>query len=552
MTNYIAALVDELYRLGVRDVVISPGSRSTPLAILFCEHNFNVYVDIDERSASFFALGIAKEKEKPAVLVCTSGSAVAHYFPAIVEAGSSRVPLIVLTADRPHELRQVGAPQAIDQIKIYGGYVRYFEELALPEEREEMYRYVRVVMQKAYASVMGKEHGVAHINVPLRDPLVPDLNELNFAAGRSAEVFAAVRGENNAVPFDAAILQGKKGLILCGGDAYSDYQQAVLDLARRLKAPILADPLSNLRNYADKLVIDSYDAFLRDDRIKEELKPDFVLHFGQIPVSKRVQQFLARYKETLYIQVGEVFAYRNPLLSTRRFVVAAPKTFADSIQIENSDTEYADLWRKYQVRMRHILNSAREEQVLFEGNVIQTLQGLLPEQSRLVIANSMPIRDIDYFFAAADQNVKLLCNRGANGIDGTVSTALGVATAGFPTVLLTGDLAFYHDLNGLLIGKTHGLNLVIVLLNNDGGGIFRYLPQSKAKNFKYLFLTSHGMDFAGLETLYGLHYRRPQTIGEFTRDFQAAVARKGIHLIEVRTDLEESKTLHDKYTAWKM
>ncbi len=549
MTNYIAALVDELYQLGIEDVVISPGSRSTPLAILFCEHDFHVYVDIDERSAGFFALGIAKEKMKPAVLVCTSGSAVAHYFPAIVEAKYSRVPLIILTADRPHELRQVGAPQAIDQIKIYGDYARYFEELALPEDGEGMYRYVRTVMEKAYASVMDREHGVAHINIPLRDPLMPNLNQLDFSVGRREGGFSTLSMADRSLNIDAACFKDKHGLILCGGDACSNYRQEVLELARRLKVPILADPLSNLRNSSDPLVIDSYDAFLKSDQLKEDLKPDYIIQFGQVPVSKRLQQFLTLYREAPYFQVDEVGQYRNPLISTQHLICADPRAFAAAIQVENQDTGYAEQWMKYQQAMRARLNQARTEPTLFEGNIIQNIQDLLPEESRWVIANSMAIRDMDFFFAAADQNVKLLCNRGANGIDGTISTALGIAAAGHPTVLLTGDLAFYHDLNGLLIGKTHHLNLTIVLLNNDGGGIFRYLPQSGGKHFEYLFLTPHGIDFSGLQTLYGLDYSQPETMEDFRRDFSQALQANGVKLIEIKIDLETSKHLHDQYTT---
>ena len=421
MTNYIAALVDELYQLGVREVVISPGSRSTPISILFCEHDFKIYVNVDERSAGFFALGIAKEQARPVVLVCTSGSAVANYLPAIVEAKYSGVPLIVLTADRPPELRNVGAPQTIDQNKIFDNFTKYYEELALPEESESMYRYVRVVMQKAYVSAMSKEYGVIHINVPIRDPLTPDLSKLNFTVGRAKNKFEFSEGENQ-IFMDASIFKNKNGIIICGGDAYSNYHKQVLELGERLKIPILADPISNLRNYSSNIIIDSYDAFLKDDDIKRGLEPEFIIHFGQLPVSKRLQQFLTLHKEALYIQIGESFKYCNPSLSTKRYIVSSPKLFATSIGIENSNREYLDKWLRYQKQMRKQLNGAKDEEYLFEGKLIQKLQGMLPEKSRLVVANSMSIRDMDYFFETRNQNIKVLCNRGANGIDGTVST----------------------------------------------------------------------------------------------------------------------------------
>ncbi|WP_010233950.1 2-succinyl-5-enolpyruvyl-6-hydroxy-3-cyclohexene-1-carboxylic-acid synthase [Clostridium arbusti] len=548
MTNYIAALVDELYELGVRDVVISPGSRSTPLAYLFCEHNFNNFVNIDERSSAFFALGIAKEYEKPVVLVCTSGSASANYLPAIVEAKYSGVPLIVLTADRPFELRNVGAPQTIDQNKIFDNFTKYYEELHLPEENENMYRYVRVVMQKAYSNAMSKEYGVVHINVPLREPLIPEFSKVDFSKGRFENKFEYIKGENQVI-FEPSILKNKNGIIICGGDAYLNYHKEVIELGERLKAPILADPISNFRNYSSDIIVDSYDAFLKNDNIKRELKPEFIIHFGQVAVSKRLQQFLSMHKDVLYLQVCETFYYHNPALSTKKYIVSSPKLFAQFISIENSSKAYLYKWLKYQNQMRKQLNSAKEDINLFEGKLIQMMQNMLPDGSRLVVSNSMAIRDMDYFFEARNQNIKVLCNRGANGIDGIVSTALGISTSNKPTVLLTGDLSFYYDLNGLLIGKTHNLNLIILLLNNNGGGIFRYLPQSKEKNFSYLFLTPHKINFEGIKTLYGITYYKAIDYKSFENAFNEALILDGIKLIEVKIDSELSKMLHDKYTT---
>ena len=553
MTNYIAALVDELYQLGVREAVISPGSRSTPLSVLFCEYGFQVYVSIDERSAGFFALGIAKEKERPVVLVCSSGSAVAHYFPAIVEAKHSHVPLIVLTADRPPELRQVGAPQTIDQIKFYHDYAKYFEELALPEEREGMYRYVRGVMRKAYVSSLDRGYGVAHINIPLREPLSPDLDGVDFTAGRLDYPFAWKTGEkgltmDSSVAMDSSVFQDKRGIIICGGDPYADYHREVLELAERLKAPLLADPLANFRNDDHPLIMDCYDAFLKSDAVKVELKPEFIIHFGQTPVSKRLQNFTAMHQDVLYFQVNDHFQYRDPSLSISRYLVASPKAFARSVKVHNTDDDYSGRWQHYQARMRRRLNLAQDEEELFEGKLVQKLQDSLPEGSRLFVANSMAIRDVDYFLEARRQRIKVLGNRGANGIDGTVSTALGVATSGHPTVLLTGDLAFFHDLNGLLIGKNHGLNLIIVLLNNNGGAIFKYLPQSENKYFELLFMTPHGMDFSGLKTLYDLTYYEPVDYESFAQNFQEALTLSGVKVLNVKIDARLSKELHDRLT----
>ncbi|WBW97248.1 2-succinyl-5-enolpyruvyl-6-hydroxy-3-cyclohexene-1-carboxylic-acid synthase [Oceanirhabdus sp. W0125-5] len=547
MTNYFAALVDELYQLGIRDVVISPGSRSTPLALLFCEHDFKTYINIDERSAGFFALGIAKENERPVVLLCTSGTAVANYYPAIIEAKYSRVPLIVLSADRPHELQDIGAPQTIDQNKIFQGYVKYYEELALPEERVNMYKYVRSIMEKAYCSAMTKPYGVTHINVPIREPLIPDFKELDFTTGREKNNFEFINGDVQSI-FDSSIFKDKSGIIICGGDAYSNYHEEVMELGERLKTPILADPISNIRNYSNNIIIDSYDVFLKDDHIKKELKPDYIIHFGQVPVSKRLQQFLSIHKEALYIQVDEVFEYRNSAVSTKKFIISSPRLFAKAIFIENTVLDYLNKWVSYQKKTRKQLNKVKDEKTLFEGKVIQKVQNMLPHESRLVVSNSMSIRYVDYFFEARNQKVKVLCNRGANGIEGIISTALGVSESEKPTILVTGDLSFYHDLNGLLVGKTHDLNLTIVLFNNDGGGIFRNLPQSREKHFEYLFLTPHGMNFQGAESLYNLKYYEVKNYESFENCFNKALSVKGIKLIEVKIDSQLSKELHDKYT----
>jgi len=548
MTNYIAAMVDELYQLGIRKVVISPGSRSTPLSILFCERGFFTYLDIDERSAGFFALGIAKEQENPVVLVCTSGSAAAHYLPALIEAKHSRVPLIVLTSDRPHELRYVGAPQTIDQNKIFGTFTKYYEDIAIPESTENMCRYVRVVMQKAYANVIEKPYGIAHINVPLREPLLPKLQDLNFTKGRGAYHFRYMNGSKNFL-FDASILRERYGVIVCGGDAYADYQKSILELGERLKIPVLADPISNVRNYAHEIVIDSYDAFLKDDDIKKILKPDYILQFGQIPVSKRLQQFLDMHRDSLYIQIDDCFEYRNPLLSTGVYINSAPDLFMRSINIQNHDTGYLEKWLKYQKDMRLQLNSVELEQEMFEGRIVRIVQRMLKPGSRLVVANSMAIRDLDYFWEAKNQEVKILCNRGANGIDGTLSTALGISVSGNPTVLLTGDLAFFHDMNGMLVGKKHKLNLIIIIFNNDGGGIFSYLPQSKNKYFDYLFRTPHGMQFESLASLYNIKYTSISDYYEFEQKFGQAQRNEGIQLIEIPINLDMSKVLHDQYTT---
>lgn len=550
MNEYLATAVDEAYRLGVRDVVFSPGSRSTALALLFTAYDkFNTYMNIDERSAGFFALGIAKETGRPVVLVCTSGSAGAHYYPAVTEAKHSRIPLIILTADRPPEWQGIGAPQTMDQVRLFGSFVGHSEVLATPADGD--FVYPRRVMQKAVMAATTGAKGPVHINVPMRDPLVPSLDAEHFVKGRDAVPFRIIPGcMMKAEP--PVIDGGARGVLLCGPDYDESYREAAVALAKRLQIPLLADPLSPVRRESDPVIIDSYDAFLSPQNVKDELKPDYFILFGQIPVSKRLQQFVRANPDVPFYQVDPVGEYRNFALTTSTVVMAHPAWWATAVQGETAPADHLAKWQSYQKAMRQQLNTASDEPALFEGRLVKELQQLLGnygEETRLVTANSMSVRDLDYFWEAGTKATRILGNRGVNGIDGTESTALGVATSGHPTVMITGDLSFTHDLNGLVMGKTEGLHLVIVLFNNDGGGIFEYLPQRDTPYFEYLFATPHGLDFSGLERLTGLTYKQPTTYEAFRQCVTDGLAGEGVHVIEVKTDRERSRLLHGKYTV---
>ncbi len=553
MTNeYLAPFVDELFNLGVREAVFSPGSRSTALAMLFEEYKkYDTYVNIDERSAAFFALGIAKANRRPVVLVCTSGSAAAHHFPAITEAKMSRIPLIILTADRPAELQFVGAPQTLDQTRFFGNFVNHFENLEAPQpQAKNFWTYPRKVAQRAFLSALDQMAGPVQINIPLRDPLVPELKSENYEKGRSKLPFKFFKGQQSAF-FDEALLSSKT-LILAGANSSENYSESLLKLAEHLKAPILADPLSNLRNHNSPFVMDSYDAFLANDDLKTDLKAESILLFGQMPVSKRLQQFIALNDDAEFIQVDPALAYRNPSLTTTITVQSNVATFANSIQKVNQDFSYLEKWQKAQEKMRHQLEKVAQEENPFEGRFVQELQKHLKAlDAQLLVSNSMEIRDIDYWWKKEDSKVRILGNRGVNGIDGTESTALGIATTGKPTVLLTGDLSMLHDLNGLIIGKTHELNLTIVLFNNDGGGIFHHLAQKGVPNFDYLFSTPHGLNFEGLAELTGLDYHLVSNYADFGQQFETSIRQPGIHLLEIKTDKDLSLALHKKYTAYE-
>lgn len=622
MNEYIAALVDEFYQLGVRHAVFSPGSRSTTMAMLFTEYEgFETYMNIDERSASFMALGIAKAHKEPTVLVCTSGSAVAHYLPAILEAQYSGVPLIVLSADRPYTLLHTGAPQTVDQQKIFGTAVNYYEELAVPQ-KEHYYTYPRQVARKAYMKAMDTKKGPVHINIPLFEPLVPELDRKHFEAGRSPyKVFKPNYGDvfsyqnrsnntsntsnasdvsdvsytknttdnsaNNTNNFNNAnnannsnnsnllLAQYKRVLILAGPQINVDEVESIHSFAENLQAPILADPLSNVRRcyktsaiddnhevasnrsndtnmtqdkQVSDVVISTYDAFLADKELWPVLKPDCVIQFGQIVVSKRVQQMVASWDNVEYIEVNPTMDSMNPTGKTTMHMQASIDMFTHLFAVKNESNAYLNRWQRLEVAGKAQLSTAIEEPSSFEGRTIRELQQHIPDNSQVLVANSMTIRDFDYFWFSGESDAVLYGNRGVNGIDGTVSTALGLATNGKSTYLVTGDLSLFHDLNGLAVAKTQNLNLTIILHNNDGGGIFEYLPQKGTKHFDYLFSTSQGLDYSGAAKLYGCGYTKIINPDELSRVLAKVSTESGVHIIEIPTDREYSRQLHKKYT----
>lgn len=619
MNEYIAALVDEFYQLGVRHAVFSPGSRSTTMAMLFTEYEgFETYMNIDERSASFMALGIAKAHKEPTVLVCTSGSAVAHYLPAILEAQYSGVPLIVLSADRPYTLLHTGAPQTVDQQKIFGTAVNYYEELAVPQD-EHYYTYPRQVARKAYMKAMDTKKGPVHINVPLFEPLVPELDRKHFEVGRSTykvfkpnygDVFSyqnrsnntsnasnasnvsnvsnvsdvsytknttdnSANNANNANNFNLLLAQYKRVLILAGPQINVDEVESIHSFAENLQAPILADPLSNVRRchkagaiddnhevasnrsndtnmtqdkQVSDVVISTYDAFLADKELWPVLKPDCVIQFGQIVVSKRVQQMVASWDNVEYIEVNPTMDSMNPTGKTTMHMQASIDMFTHLFAVKNESNAYLNRWQRLEVAGKAQLSTAIEEPSSFEGRTIRELQQHIPDNSQVLVANSMTIRDFDYFWFSGESDAVLYGNRGVNGIDGTVSTALGLATNGKSTYLVTGDLSLFHDLNGLAVAKTQNLNLTIILHNNDGGGIFEYLPQKGTKHFDYLFSTSQGLDYSGAAKLYGCGYTKIINPDELSRVLAKVSTESGVHIIEIPTDREYSRQLHKKYT----
>jgi 2-succinyl-5-enolpyruvyl-6-hydroxy-3-cyclohexene-1-carboxylate synthase len=566
LTTYVASFIDELVRVGVTTAVISPGSRSTPMAILMAEHpKMDVYVNIDERSAAFFALGIAKAKKVPVALLCTSGTAAANYYPAIVEASISRVPLLVLTADRPHELRDVGAPQAIDQIHMYGRYVKWFVEMALPEETHEMIKYTRTVAARSVGKALSAPAGPVHLNFPFREPLIPNINADNlWARGNFNDpkhvnvlIGKAVLDDVHGKYMFELFSSFEKGLIICGEHDNEEFADYITEVANLFGFPILADPLSQLRvgSHSKEYIIDCYDTFLRNSNFTSTYKPDVIIRFGAMPVSKALLLYVKANEGCKHIVVDSDGGWREPTLSASEMVYCSEIELCKTLikfgcKEDRPKSNWSKNWLQVNELTKSEITSIQQEKSLAEGKVVTEIKRLLPSNSILFIGNSMPIRDVDSFFINTEKVIKIMANRGANGIDGTISTALGVSsTTENRLVLVIGDLTFFHDINGLLAAKQYSIPITIVLINNNGGGIFSFLPQAKEeKHFETLFGTPVDLDFEHTVKMYGGTFTRIDSWQSFELAFKLANETQGLSVIEVPSVREENVKIHR--TLW--
>ncbi|RSD27860.1 2-succinyl-5-enolpyruvyl-6-hydroxy-3-cyclohexene-1-carboxylic-acid synthase [Mesobacillus subterraneus] len=562
LTSYIAAFVAEMAKTGVKDVVISPGSRSTPMALVMAEHpDLRIHIQIDERSASFFALGIAKATRRPVALLCTSGTAAANYYPAVIEASISRIPLIILTADRPHELRDVGAPQAIDQIHLYGKNVKWFVEMAPPERTEDMIRYARTVCGRAAATASSYPQGPVHLNFPFREPLIPIMDEGIFELTERSGGYVDIQNGHLSLSDDMfeEIAQDlssyKKGIIVCGQLNSSRFADEVIALAGKLKFPIIADPLSQLRSgeHDGHFIIDAYDAFLRNEDAKVKLKPDVIIRFGAMPISKALTIFIKENRNARQFVVDSGAGWREPTMSASNMLYCDEAVFCQKVGSYADQvigTEYLDSWLSVNELAKDHLSRISEVDELSEGKLFHKLVGMLPDGATLFVGNSMPIRDLDSFFLFNKKNIKVMANRGANGIDGIVSTALGVASVSQPCYLVLGDLTFYHDLNGLLAAKLYNLNIHIIVINNNGGGIFSFLPQAnEPKHFEKLFGTPLDLDFRHAVEMYNGKYDLIKDWTHFSAVFMENKSVDGLKVMEIQTKRDEN--LKEHRDLWK-
>lgn len=557
LSSYIGAFVAEMYFAGIRDVVISPGSRSTPLAMILAEHpGFRLHIHVDERSAAFFALGIAKASKKPVAIVCTSGTASANYYPAIVEAYYSRVPLLVLTADRPHELRDVGAPQTIDQIHLYGRHVKWFVEMSPPEGNLEMIRYARTIGARAVAFACSAPAGPVHLNFPFREPLVPKLGPDLFSLPEREHGFVTVSDRTYTLcerewdELSRELSTVKNGIIVCGSIDDRDFPEAVVKLAKKLQFPVLADPLSQLRSgtHDGTMIIDTYDSFLRNEEARKALKADIIIRFGAMPVSKYLTFFIKENDQAKYWVVDGGGGWREPALVATNMIYAREKDFCLELASraeQRHSGDYLAMWKTMNKLARKRLEKVKDIPRLSEGRLFYELSRILPSGVTLFVGNSMPIRDLDTFFHYNTKSIQIMANRGANGIDGTVSTALGAAAVKEPVYLILGDLTFFHDLNGLIQAKQERLNIKIIVLNNNGGGIFSFLPQAaERKNFEKLFGTPLNLQFEHAVRMYGGRYAEITDWDHFFAAFNEFSAYEGLSVMEIKTNREVNMQEH--------
>lgn len=653
--RFLGAFFDELAKWGVQNVVISPGSRSTPLSMIAYElscrapQRMSTYVDIDERGAAFLALGMAKASGRPAALVCSSGTAIANYYPAILEAESSRVPLIVLTADRPPQLQGLGAPQTCDQSHAYGTHVRAYRGMPLPADDEGSLRFARQAAREACIAALGSCEfpqnqgaqspsapigmpqrlagacfgGPVHLNFPFDEPLKPDVTLPDLfdagipCAGSAADGtglgakpvrnpqlpagVAQVRGvmEGAAAAQLARELLASSVLLLAGEGSCATYEEAqrVLAFARAFAIPVLADPLSGLRSLDDPLVIGNYDSVLQPGGISpdEALNPQVIVRFGRYPVSKRATQWARAREDAGVLQVVvDPLETRDTNAATTVFVRMKPADFAQSMEralrredgpatAGANDLSFANAWQRVEEaaakRIAAVDAGKGSDPDGFEGAYVRRVLELAPAGSCLFAANSMSVRAVDTFYLKGAKQLIVLANRGLNGIDGTVSTAIGASRCFGRTTLITGDLTMLHDLNSLALQRelrvqrqladiagdanrtpeqaakrntcetdTGAKGITIVLLNNNGGAIFDMLPQkSQEAYFERLFLTPQDVDFQAAVAAFGVPYSKTATLAEFDRAYRASLDVPGISFIEVPVPLQGLRERYADY-----
>jgi 2-succinyl-5-enolpyruvyl-6-hydroxy-3-cyclohexene-1-carboxylate synthase len=552
--TFAATLVDEWVRAGLAHAVVAPGSRSTPLALALAgDGRLHLHVHHDERAAAFLALGIGSATGLPAVVLTTSGTATANLHPAVVEAGSARVPMIVCTADRPPELHHVGAPQTVDQVHLYGRSVRWFADPGVAEPTARVAW--RSLGARSVAEALGRPPGPVHLNLAFRDPLGAPPGPLPEGRPGGAPWHRAVAPLPSPAPAavdEVATLLAphRRGVVVAG--AGSGRADAVHALAARLGWPVLADPRAAARRPTAGTVA-AFDAILRHPGFAAGHRPDAVLRLGQAPASKVLAQWLAA-SEALQVAVEADGAWLDPDRTARALVGGDPTAWcaalADHPSLGGADPSWSASWAQAEAAAQEALDGVLGPSgPLREPALARTVAATAAPGTTLVVSSSMPVRDLEWYGAPRD-GLRVLANRGANGIDGVVSTGVGVALAtGGPTTVLVGDVAFLHDANGLLGLPARPVDLTIVVVDNRGGGIFSFLPQARevpSRVFEQLFGTPHDVDLVGLAGAHGVVATAVADLGEL----RAALAPGGgPRVVVAATDRQANVAAHDEVHA---
>lgn len=557
----LRVFTDELVRCGVRHAVIAPGSRNAPLAyVLSDREELQTWSVLDERSAGFFALGIAKSADRPVIVTCSSGTAAVNLHPAVVEADHAGVPLIVLTADRPPELRDVGAGQAIDQLKLFGSSVRWFVEAGNHPLAEETLRHFRTLGCRAVAEAAGANPGPVHVNFPLREPLQPVVHELaELEAGEAArgrpEGRPWTRVERSVAPASDVLERlatAERPLIIAGEQHRPGLADALADVAAATHTPVLADALSQLRRHSiaqRAAIVAAYDPILRNAAARKRMEPDFVLRVGELPTSRPLREWLARL-ECPQVVVDPRGVWHEATRVATEVLQCDPVALLEhgvSIATPETTRDWTTSWSLLETAAQSAIDAALTAEAFpFEPAVYRSLLAGLDGGATVYVSSSMPVRDVECFAGICRDDVRFLANRGANGIDGVVSSALGAkAPWGCDhVILLTGDLALLHDIGALAIAVRHEIPITIVCVDNDGGGIFSFLPIAEhSSHFEDKIAAPSGLDLPAIVGAFGLDCHSPADSGQLND----AVRRAG--LVHLRTERSENRAAHDRVFA---
>jgi 2-succinyl-5-enolpyruvyl-6-hydroxy-3-cyclohexene-1-carboxylate synthase len=549
-----ATVVDELCRAGIRNACVSPGSRSAPLALaLRAEPRIRVTVVLDERSSAFMAVGMAKASDVPVLVVTSSGTAAANLHPAVVEADHARTPLLALTADRPPELRATGATQTIDQTKLFGDSVRWFLDIGVAEDHPAATAYWRSVAARAVAAAMGPPAGPVHLNMPFRDPLVPegagwprDLSGRDAGAPWAATARPRQHaGERDLHELAGAVEGASRGVLVCG--SCDSGAVSALTFAERAGWPVLAEPASGLR--CGPHAVTTYDALLRCGTWARSHTPDLVIRVGATGISRALEAWLP--PDVPQVLIDPDGRWNDPGRAVARLVRADPGPLFETLGarvVPRAEERWLKSWLDSEQRARAAIDDVLDaEEAPSEPRTARDVAATLPIGSALVVAASMPVRDLDWFMGART-GLRVVANRGANGIDGFVSTTVGVARAWpGPVAALAGDLSMLHDQNGLLAVHEDGASATFVVVNNNGGGVFSFLPQARfTDSFEELFATPQHVDFATLARLHDLGHELVARASDLADALERARRAGGVNLIEVRTDRAANVALHQR------